>query len=107
MEPDAPDAPEITDIFHDCAVVTWQPPDNDGGSPVIGYYLERKSSYSPRWVKADKDMIPETSFKAKDLIEDNEYEFRVIAENKAGLSKPSPPSKPFTAKDPWGEFVHW
>lgn len=73
---------------------------------MTGYYVERKSSFSPRWVKADKERVPETSLKAKDLIEENEYEFRVTAENKAGLSEPSPPSKPFTAKDPWGKTVN-
>lgn len=102
--PDAPDAPVISDITATSAVVTWQPPANDGGSPVIGYRLERISGFSGRWVSVTKDLIPEMTFSVADLVENNTYEFRVIAENKAGQSKPSPPSENTKALNPWSKF---
>lgn len=37
------------------------------------------------------------------LIEDRRYEFRVFAENEAGLSKPSIASNSVKIKDPKGE----
>ena len=37
----------------------------------------------------------------QDLLENDEYEFRVVAENKAGTSKPSDTTGSFIAKDPY------
>jgi titin len=101
--PDAPDAPSVTDIFRDSCLVTWQPPANDGGSPVTGYIVERTSSFSPRWTPVNKTPVAETTLKVDDLIEDNQYQFRVIAHNKAGPSEPSQPSQQILAKNPWSE----
>ena len=101
--PDAPDAPTVTEVYHDNALVSWQPPANDGGSPVTGYTLERQSSFSPRWTTVNKTPVAELSLKVDDLIEDNSYQFRVIAHNKAGPSKPSEPSPKIVAKDPWSK----
>ncbi|GFO38541.1 titin, partial [Plakobranchus ocellatus] len=99
--PDAPEAPVVTDVFKDNALVTWQPPANDNGAPVTGYLLERKSDISPRWVAVNKEPITATEMRVADLMEDNSYQFRVSAVNKAGPSKPSEPSPTIKAKDPW------
>ena len=48
--------------------------------------------------------VTDTSFTIKDLTEDEEYEFRVAAENRAGVSKPSAPSKKATVKEEIGEL---
>ncbi len=85
--------------------MTWKPPTEDGGSPILGYTVERRLTSSARWMKASKDLITELTLTVTDLIEDNEYEFRIIAENKIGQGPPSSPSKPFVSKDPWGEFL--
>ena len=34
-------------------------------------------------------------------MEGNEYQFRIVAENKVGEGHPGPASQPITAKDPW------
>ena len=56
-----------------------------------------------RWVQITKEAIKTNTVNVTDLNEGTEYEFRVSAENKAGTGEPSAPSKPFKAKDPWGE----
>ena len=99
--PGAPEAPSITDIYYDSCLVTWQPPLEDGGAPITGYHLERRAEGSTRWVKVNKEQIPNLQLKVTDLVESNEYVFRVAAENKAGIGAFSPPSKPIVAKDPW------
>ena len=86
-------------------MVSWKPPTNDGGSPITGYTVERQSSFSPRWVTVNKTPTPDTSLKVDDLIEENSYQFRIIAHNKAGPSQPSPPSPNVLAKDPWSKCM--
>ena len=43
------------------------------------------------------------SMEITDLREGDRYEFRVIAENKVGPSKPSESCMPFTAKSKYGK----
>ena len=79
--------------------MSWQPPTKDGGSPLTGYVIEQRDTRRAQWVKAgdvDKDT---TSFKVSKLLEDNEYVFKVIAENAEGQSAPlesqsAKPTKP-------------
>ena len=100
--PGPPTAPEVEDIFRDSCMLSWRPPDSDGGTPITGYYVERSMARANRWIRITRNAVTETTFKADDLIEDNEYQFRIVAENKAGEGPPGPSSKPMTAKDPWG-----
>ena len=43
-----------------------------------------------------------TEIKAEELMEGSEYEFRIVACNKAGQSEPSAPSRTIVAKNPFG-----
>ena len=48
---DIPDAPldvEVSDITRRGARLHWSEPKHDGGSPIQGYHIERKTPYSPR-----------------------------------------------------------
>uniref|UniRef100_A0A3B5ME11 Titin n=1 Tax=Xiphophorus couchianus TaxID=32473 RepID=A0A3B5ME11_9TELE len=81
-------------------VVEWKPPTNNGGSPILGYHLERKEKNSLLWAKLNKLLIPDARFKTTELEEGIEYEFRVYAENIAGLSPASKVSESTVARDP-------
>ncbi|KAI5639981.1 immunoglobulin i-set domain-containing protein [Phthorimaea operculella] len=96
--PDAPTAPVPDDWSASHVDLKWEPPISDGGSPIIGYIVEKKDKYSPLWEKAVETHTPTPSATVNGLIEGNEYQFRVIAINKAGQSKPSDASKNFIAK---------
>ena len=102
-KPGAPEAPEVTEVFKNSCVVSWQPPESDGGSPVIGYHVERRLTSSKRWIKINKEIIEELTYNTTDLFEGNEYEFCICAENKVGVGPPSSPSPPSVAIDPWGK----
>ena len=103
--PGPPSAPEVSDITKNSCVLTWEAPDSDGGTPITGYYIERCSGTSTRWININpRNPVPDTTYKQTDLIEGTEYQYRVIAENKVGPGKPGPASKPFTAKDPFGIY---
>uniref|UniRef100_A0A8C9ZAN6 Titin n=1 Tax=Sander lucioperca TaxID=283035 RepID=A0A8C9ZAN6_SANLU len=98
--PAAPEAPFISAATKDNMVVEWKPPTNNGGSPVLGYHLERKEKNSLLWTKLNKLLIPDTRFKTTELEEGIEYEFKVYAENIAGLSPASKVSESTVARDP-------
>uniref|UniRef100_A0A8C0A3W9 Myosin-binding protein C, slow-type n=1 Tax=Bos mutus grunniens TaxID=30521 RepID=A0A8C0A3W9_BOSMU len=93
--PDPPVAPNVTDVGDDWCIMTWDPPLYDGGSPILGYFIERKKKQSSRWMRLNFDLCKETIFEPKKMIEGVAYEVRIFAVNAVGISKPSMPSKPF------------
>uniref|UniRef100_A0A4W5NRM3 Titin n=1 Tax=Hucho hucho TaxID=62062 RepID=A0A4W5NRM3_9TELE len=99
-EPLAPGTPFVSSVTKDHMVVEWKVPTSDGGSPILGYHLERKEKNSILWTKLNKLLIPDCRFKTNELEEGIEYEFKVFAENIAGLSPPSKISDVCVARDP-------
>ena len=91
--PGRPDAPVVEEMTKDSAVVTWTPPKEDGGAKITSYVLEIKGGSNYSWTVVNKK-VSELTFTVTGLQEETDYEFRVAAENKAGVGQPSPPSKP-------------
>lgn len=85
--------------------ITWTPPTTDGGSPITGYHIEKKDRYSIRWSKVKETAISETVYTVMELKTGSEYQFRVSAENAAGVGEPSQPSNAKVAKPPYGRLV--
>lgn len=85
--------------------LTWYPPEDDGGSQVTGYIVERKEVRADRWVRVNKVPVTMTRYRSTGLIEGLEYEHRVTAVNVRGTGKPSRPSKPTVAMDPIGKYL--
>nr|XP_015207467.1 PREDICTED: myosin-binding protein C, slow-type isoform X8 [Lepisosteus oculatus] len=93
--PDAPPAPMVPEVGGDWCSMVWDPPPYDGGSPILGYFVERKKKQSSRWMRLNFDLCKESNFEPKKMIEGVPYEVRVFAVNAIGVSKPSEPSKAF------------
>uniref|UniRef100_A0A3B4TBR6 Titin n=1 Tax=Seriola dumerili TaxID=41447 RepID=A0A3B4TBR6_SERDU len=98
--PSQPRSVTVQSATRESMVVVWEKPSNDGGSKILGYHVELKERNSILWVKQNKQLIPETRFKAVGLEEGIEYEYRVYAENIVGLSKASKLSEMQVARDP-------
>uniref|UniRef100_A0A3B5M7C5 Titin n=1 Tax=Xiphophorus couchianus TaxID=32473 RepID=A0A3B5M7C5_9TELE len=99
---DSPGAPEAVYITKSQIKIQWTKPQYDGGSKINGYIVERKDLSSPdgRWVRSNFTNIIETEYTVTGLTESEQYEFRVIARNAAGVfSGPSDSSGPITATD--------
>lgn len=45
--PDAPKQPAVLEVYHDSALIRWEPP-ADGGKPITGYIVERKETMANR-----------------------------------------------------------
>lgn len=93
----------MSEITKENASLTWKPPSEDGGTPITGYVVERCQSSSSRWIRVNKDLTSDLTYLVPDLIEGNEYIFRISAVNKVGQGPPSSPSVPAVAKDSWGK----
>uniref|UniRef100_A0A670Y8E7 Titin n=1 Tax=Pseudonaja textilis TaxID=8673 RepID=A0A670Y8E7_PSETE len=97
--PDPPKTPEVTTITKDSMIVCWGHPDSDGGSPITNYIVERRDRTGLRWVKCNKRVVTDLRYKVSGLTEGHEYEYRIKAENAAGVSEPSPSSPFYKACD--------
>lgn len=92
---------EATDIKQTSAMLSWSPPENNGGSDVTHYIVEKREIDRKTWatVKAEValDKIP---FKVNNLIPGTEYYFRVTAVNEYGSGVPKVTPTSYLASDP-------
>lgn len=84
--------------------VSWEVPESDGGSPITSYIIELRDRTSVKWSPVQVTKADELAAIINDVIENKEYIFRVKAQNKAGVGKPSAASQPVKIMDPIGKF---
>lgn len=92
----------MLDVTHEGMTLTWQPPEDNGGSTITGYIIERKEARSDRWLRINKNYVTMTRYRSSGLIEGLEYEHRITAVNSRGAGKPSESSAITVAMDPIG-----
>ena len=54
--PDKPENLTVSDVTPKHATVTWQPPLEDGGSPVISYTVDMRESNKSSWLCVSQDV---------------------------------------------------
>ena len=102
--PSAPGKPEVHNIQKTSMKLTWTQPEHDGGKPIEGYYLEIRENFAFSWTRKGQ-LIEDSQYQISDLTEGSTYEFRVLAKNEIGVSKPSEPTHPpRIAIDPSSKF---
>jgi titin len=101
-KPTSPQNLRVTDIQIDHAMLKWEAPEADGGSPVTSYIIEKRDTNKTSWFTAGNVDGSTLTYKVSKLFEGSDYLFRVSAENKIGVSDPTDTKEPVTAKLPYG-----
>lgn len=98
---------DVIEASSSCVEFKWRPPKDDGGSPIINYYLERNQIGRNTWMKIGN--IPgEPHYKDNDVDHGRKYCYRIRALTAEGTSDvyetsdiqagtkayPGPPSTP-------------
>lgn len=97
--PEPPGTPFVVDWDRDYCEMVYTFPVSDGGSPITHYIVQGRDEKYRVWVEKGK-FQPNADERIKmqctvvHLIEGHTYEFRAIAVNLAGQSRPSGVSKP-------------
>ena len=104
--PDVPDPPvdvETHNATSKTITLTWKPPMYDGGAKIMGYVLEKLQKGLDKWERCNDFLVPVLSYTVRGLTEGRNYQFRVKAENAAGVSEPSRSSLFVKASDARGQ----
>lgn len=99
MRPNGP--LEVSDVTKEGCTLKWKKPDDDGGSPIEYYEIEKMDTETGMWVPAGRSTEPK--FDVKNLVPGKNYKFRVRAVNKEGDSDELQTEKTTLAKNPFGE----
>uniref|UniRef100_A0A8C3LGP6 Myomesin 2 n=1 Tax=Chrysolophus pictus TaxID=9089 RepID=A0A8C3LGP6_CHRPC len=76
----------------------WKAPKYSGGSPILGYYIDKREANHKNWHEVNSSLICRTIYTVEDLTEDAFYEFKIAAANVVGIGHPSDPSEHFKCK---------
>lgn len=99
-----PESLRVTNISRDAVTLAWETPDADGGTPVKNYVIERKDAARGAWTTVGTVDARTRSYQVRKLLEGNQYHFRVMAENDAGMSDAAETSQSIEVKSPFGKL---
>lgn len=89
------------DIHPEGCILVWSPPEDDGGSEIIGYIVEKMERSRAVWESVGK--FSGCVAEVKELIVGKRYLFRVSAVNVVGESKTLEGDRQVTARDQCGK----
>lgn len=101
--PSPPTGPiEISSITSESCVIAWQPPEDDGGTDITNYIVEKRESGSTAWQLINSS-VKHTSLHVSHLTKYMQYTFRISAENRFGVSKHTE-SETIVAEHPFSKY---
>ncbi len=103
-KPSRPTGPfEVVKVRAKKAIVKWNAPEDDGGTPISHFELEKLDEDTGRWVPCGEVPADARDATIDGLQEGKKYKFRVRAVNKEGRSEPLESEKAVLAKNPYRE----
>lgn len=85
--PSAPLGPvELFDVTEDSVSLNWLPPAYDGGSPINNYIIQKRETTTSNWIDVSS-AVARCTMKIMKLTTGLEYQFRIRAENRYGISE--------------------
>lgn len=101
-KPSKPKGPlEVSDVHKHGCKLKWKKPEDDGGTPIDYYEIEKLDPLTGQWLPCARSNEPEAVVTG--LQEGKPYKFRVKAVNKEGESEPLETDKSIIAKNPFGK----
>ncbi|KAM6980874.1 immunoglobulin-like and fibronectin type III domain-containing protein 1 [Aplochiton taeniatus] len=86
-KPGPPEGPvEVLETTSSVIEIKWNPPTDDGGSPVTNYIIERQQVDKSLWTKLGDVSADKTSYRDRNVVHGKKYLYRIYAENPEGLS---------------------
>lgn len=84
------------DVTKNSVSLVWSRPKHDGGSKLIGYYVEYAKLPEEKWTRCNANCmnIQTENYVVTGLEEGQQYLFRVIAKTAVNISLPSELSDP-------------
>ena len=97
--------PQVIDVQKRSMALKWTPPEIDGGSPITGYIVEYRYVGGFKWNRGNEgESSINCAHEVTGLKENEEYEFRVAATNRAGTGPFTQSPKPIKAVEPIGKL---
>lgn len=86
-KPSAPNGPlDVTDVTETGCKLHWDQPDDNGGTPIKQYKIEKLDTKTGKWSEITKVSADKTTYTVTGLEPGPEYKFRVSAVNDEGES---------------------
>jgi len=101
--PGPPRSLRVNDISKSSCTLTWDVPESDGGSTITGYIVEKLTG--TRWIRANDKPVTECTYSVDNLIQGSDNQYRVCAENEAGIGEPSKTTDKFIPFDVPGTYL--
>lgn len=103
-KPSIPQGPlKVEEVRANHVKVKWDKPEDNGGTDITGYVLEKMDLETGRWIPAGEVGPNEKTFTFSGLTPKKKYKFRVKAVNKEGESEPLEVEEAILAKNPYGK----
>ncbi|GMS79686.1 hypothetical protein PENTCL1PPCAC_1861, partial [Pristionchus entomophagus] len=96
--PSVPIGPLTHSETSSAVTLKWNAPESDGGSPILGYCVEKRDPKRSTWSFCQR--TTDTEITISNLPEGSSFLFRVAAENSLGAGAPLDTTEPIALKKP-------